>query len=316
MKIVVTGCAGFIGANFANYWLDRYGEDSVVGVDRMTYAANVGACRELEARERFRLYRADICDAAEMDRIFGAERPDAVVNFAAESHVDRSIEDAGIFVRTNVLGTQVLLDSCLRYGVRFHQISTDEVYGDLPTESEERFSEESRLMPSSPYSASKAAADLLVLSYFKTHGLAVTVSRSANNYGRYQHAEKLIPKVIECAVNGRCVPIYGDGQNVREWIHVEDHCRAVDAILRRGAAGCVYNVGAGVLLSNVELVRRILGMLGRSEELISFVADRKGHDRKYALDCSRITRELGWVPKIDFSEGLADTVSLYKDCLK
>ena len=313
MKLLVTGCAGFIGANFTEYWLDEHAEDTIIGVDCLTYAANLPALANLKKRDRFHFYKANICDFGAMEQIFQDEAPDVVVNFAAESHVDRSIENAGIFVQTNVLGTQTLLELCLRYGVkRFHQISTDEVYGDLPLDTEETFTESSSLKPSSPYSASKAAADLLVLSYHRTHGLSVSISRSANNYGKYQHAEKLIPKAIEYALNDRKIPIYGDGLNVRDWLHVGDHCRAVDVIIRNAPSGGVYNVGGAALLSNIVLVREILKQLGKAEGFMEFVADRKGHDRKYALCCDKITEELGWRPQVDFAEGLRETIAWYK----
>lgn len=313
MKLLLTGCAGFIGANFTNYWLDNHTADTVIGVDCLTYAANLPALARLKARDRFCFYQTNICDRTAMEKVFQTEAPDVVINFAAESHVDRSIERSRIFVETNVLGTQTLLDLCLQYGVRrFHQISTDEVYGDLPIESDVAFAENSPMKPSSPYSASKAAADLLVLSYHRTHGLSVSISRSANNYGKYQHAEKLIPKVIEYALKGQRIPIYGDGRNVRDWVHVDDHCRAIDAIVRGAPSGSVYNVGSGVLLPNIVLVKEILKQLGKSEELIEFVADRKGHDRKYALNCDKIAAELGWQPQVDFADGLRETIAWYK----
>lgn len=313
MKLLLTGCAGFIGANFTNYWLDNHTADTVIGVDCLTYAANLPALARLKARDRFCFYQTNICDWTAMEKIFQTETPDVVINFAAESHVDRSIERSRIFVETNVLGTQTLLDLCLQYGVRrFHQISTDEVYGDLPIESDVAFTENSPLKPSSPYSASKAAADLLVLSYHRTHGLSVSISRSANNYGKYQHTEKLIPKVVEYALKGQRIPVYGDGRNVRDWIHVDDHCRAIDAIVRGAPSGSVYNVGSGVLLPNIVLVKEILKQLGKGEELIEFVADRKGHDRKYALNCDKIAAELGWQPQIEFADGLRKTIAWYK----
>lgn len=310
MKALITGCAGFIGANLTKYWLDRYADDTVVGVDCLTYAANLCALAELKAHNKFHFYQANICDRQAVESIFESEAPDIVINLAAESHVDRSISDARIFVETNVLGVQTLLDACLKYGIkRFHQISTDEVYGDLPLDSDATFTELSPLKPSSPYSASKAAADLLVLSYFRTHGLSVSVSRSANNYGPYQHTEKLIPKTIEYALRNKPIPIYGDGLNVRDWLYVGDHCRAIDAIVRRAPFGSVYNVGGGKLLSNIVLVKEILRCLERSEDLIAFVADRKGHDRKYALNCDKLARELGWKPQVNFADGLRETIA-------
>ncbi len=314
MRIIITGCAGFIGANFTKYWLNNYTEDTVIGVDCLTYAANLPALAELKMHDKFMFYKTNICDWQAVEKIFQNEAPDIVINFAAESHVDRSIAASRIFVETNVLGTQTLLDLCLQYGVkRFHQISTDEVYGDLPLNSAKQFTETSPLKPSSPYSASKAAADMLVLSYFRTHGLSVSISRSANNYGKYQHTEKLIPKVIEYALRDKPFPIYGDGLNVRDWIYVDDHCRAIDMIVRNAPSGSIYNVGGGTLLSNITLVKEILRKLGTSEDLITFVADRKGHDKKYALDCHKLILELGWQPRIVFSDGLKKTIKWYKE---
>ena len=316
MKLLVTGCAGFIGSNFTKYWLDNYPEDSIIGVDCLTYAANLPALAELKAQDKFIFYKTNICDCQAIEKIFRDEMPEIVINFAAESHVDRSIENSRIFLETNVLGTQTLLDACLKYGVkRFHQISTDEVYGDLPLDCEEAFTENSLLKPSSPYSASKAAADLLVLSYFRTHGLSVSISRSANNYGKYQHTEKLIPKVIEYALSNKMFPVYGNGSNIRDWIYVDDHCRAIDKIVRNAPSGSVYNVCGGTLFSNITLVKEILRRLEKSEDLITFVADRKGHDRKYALNCNKLISELGWTPQVDFSDGLTKTIIWYKDII-
>lgn len=317
MKILVTGCAGFIGANFTAYILDKYPLDTVVGVDCLTYAANLKALGELRMNERFVFYREDICNAAAIDEIFANERPEVVINFAAESHVDRSIENSAIFVRTNVLGTEVLLAASLKYGIRrFHQISTDEVYGDLPIASKRVFTEHSSLRPSSPYSASKAAADLLVLSYKRTHGLSVSISRSANNYGKYQHVEKLIPKAVSFALRGEPFTIYGKGDNVRDWIHVLDHCRAVDLIVRQGKSGCVYNVGGTHQLSNLAMVDKIYALIGCTPAPVCHVADRKGHDRKYALSTEKLARELGWACEVDFDRGLAGTVEWYTENYK
>lgn len=314
MRILITGCAGFIGTNFTKYWLDNYTEDTVIGVDCLTYAANLPVLAELQLHDKFNFYKTNICDRQAVEKIFQNEAPDIVINFAAESHVDRSIADSRIFVETNVLGTQTLLDLCLQYDVRrFHQISTDEVYGDMPLDTDEVFTEDSLLKPSSPYSASKAAADMLVLSYFRTHGLSVSISRSANNYGKYQHTEKLIPKVIEYALRDKPFPIYGDGLNVRDWIYVDDHCRAIDMIVRNAPSGKIYNVGGGTLLSNITLVKEIMRQLGKTEDLITFVADRKGHDRKYALNCDKLISEIGWKPQVDFSDGLKETILWYKD---
>ena len=312
MKILITGCAGFIGANFTNYWLDTYPNDTVVGVDALTYAANLEALDALKRRSAFTFYHANICDRKAMQAIFLKEAPELVVNFAAETHVDRSIDGAGIFVETNVLGTQVLLDMCLAYGkTRFHQISTDEVYGDLALDSPLRFDETAPLSPSSPYSASKAAADLLVLSYYKTHGLPVSISRCSNNYGIYQHEEKLIPKVILCAIRQQAIPLYGDGSYMRDWIYVLDHCRAVDKILHHALPGSIYNIGGNQLLSNLSLVEAILHTM-QTRTPIAFVTDRKGHDRKYALNTEKIEQELGFFPEIPFLQGLEQTVQYYK----
>ena len=309
MKVLITGCAGFIGANFTEYWLKTYPDDTIVGIDCLTYAANISALKALQTRKNFHFYKTNICNQQEIEKIFQNESPDVVINFAAESHVDRSIENSKIFMETNVLGTQVLLDASLKYGVkRFHQVSTDEVYGDLPIESEVSFTENSLLNPSSPYSASKAAADLLVLSYYRTHGLSVSISRSSNNYGKYQHTEKLIPKVIEFALNNKKFPIYGSGLNIRDWIHVEDHCRAIDLIVKNAQSGKVYNVGGNNLVSNIILIKNILRQLNKSEDLITFVADRKGHDRKYALNCNKLITELGWTPQVNFADGLKETI--------
>ena len=311
MKLLVPGCAGFIGANFTNYILDRYPKDSIVGVDCLTYAANSEALESLCRNERFCFYKADICDSAAMDEIFVRERPEVVVNFAAESHVDRSIIDASVFVRTNVFGTQVLLDTARRYGVqRFHQVSTDEVYGDMPLDSEIKFTEDSPLRPSSPYSASKAAADLLVFSYQRTHGLPVSISRSTNNYGKYQHVEKLIPMTVERLLSGKSVPVHGDGKNMRDWLFVEDNCKAIDLIIREGKCE-IYNVGADNLWRNIDLVRRIAELIGDPNSQITFVPDRKGNDRKYAVSIAKLSA-LGWKPKADFYIELKETLDWYK----
>lgn len=316
MKILVTGCAGFIGANFTRFLLENYPDDCVVGVDCLTYAASDEALEELCAlgAERFAFYHADITSEKAIDEIFRREAPDVVVNFAAESHVDRSICDAALFISTNVDGVRVLLDASVRHGVRrFHQVSTDEVYGDLPLDSVEKFTESSPLLPSSPYSASKAAADLLTLAYARTHGLSVSISRSSNNYGRYQHREKLIPTVIFSALSGESVPIYGDGKNERDWLCVIDNCRAIDMIVRHGRAGEIYNVGTGVSVNNLTMARKILSLLGKSNALIEHVDDRKGHDVKYRIDCAKIQGELGWKPQTEIDEGLSKTVKWYAE---
>ena len=316
MKILITGCAGFIGVNFTKYWLKNHAEDIIVGVDCLTYASNIPAVQNLSKNPNFIFYKTNICDREEIYSIFQTEKPDIIVNFAAESHVDNSIETPDIFIKTNVLGTQVLLDACVKYGIkRFHQISTDEVYGDLPLDSKESFTETSSLKPSSPYSASKAAADLLTLSYYNTYGLPITISRSSNNYGKYQHEEKLIPKTIKMAVAGMQIPIYGDGKNVRDWLHVDDHCRAIDLILHTGKIGEIYNIGAGNEINNFNLVKQILSILQKDERLISFVKDRKGHDRRYSVNVSKIIT-LGWKPKMPFDKGLRETITWYKSNIK
>ncbi len=312
MKLLITGCAGFIGVNFTKFWLKRHPDDTIVGVDILTYAANLDGLAELKKYPAFRFYRADICDGRAIDEIFQKERPTALVNFAAESHVDRSIIDADIFVKTNVLGTQVLLNAATRYALkRFHQISTDEVYGDLPLQGGEKFLETSPLKPSSPYSASKAAADLLALSYVRTHGLSVTVSRCSNNYGEYQHGEKFIPTAIGKALSGEKIPVYGTGENVRDWLYVTDHCFAVEKILLSGKSGEIYNIGGGCELDNKTLAQKILTTFDRPLSQIDFIADRKGHDLRYAVDFSKIQTEFGWSPQTPFEEGLAQTAAWY-----
>ena len=315
MKILVTGGAGFIGSNFIFYLLDHYPDDQVICVDKLTYAGSLSTLAPVMDNPRFRFVKLDIRDRAGVCRLFGEERPDIVVNFAAESHVDRSIEDPGIFLETNVLGAAALMDACREYGVgRFHQVSTDEVYGDLPLEGPDpAFTEQSPLRPSSPYSASKASADLLALACHRTYGLPVTISRCSNNYGPFQFLEKLIPRMIVNALADRPLPLYGDGRNVRDWLHVEDHCRAIDLILRRGRAGEVYNVGGGNELRNIDLVKRICRELGRPEALITHVADRKGHDRRYAIDSGKIREELGWMPETRFDDGIRRTIRGYLD---
>ncbi len=311
MRLLVTGCAGFIGSAFCRYLLEKYPDDDIMGVDILTYAASPDALRELKKQDRFSFTKADICDGDAVGRVFADFSPDIVVNFAAESHVDRSIDSSDRFVRTNILGTQTLLDASLHYGVvRFHQVSTDEVYGDLPYDSKERFTESSVLSPSSPYSASKAAADLLALSYMKTHGLPVSVSRSCNNYGIYQHSEKLIPMTISHLIAGTPVTLYGDGRNMRDWLYVNDNCRAIDLIIRAGECG-IYNVGADNEWTNLDLVRKIMSHFGGPDGEIAFVADRKGHDRRYPIDSSKI-KALGWQPEADFEEKLKSTVEWYR----
>ena len=312
MKLLVTGGAGFIGINFIKYMKRVHPDYRIVCYDLLTYAANTQCLTELEYSVGFRFVRGDIRDREAIYSLFAEEVFDAVVNFAAESHVDRSIENPDLFISTNVLGTGVLLDACLKYGkIRFHQISTDEVYGDLPLESSRTFNETDRLLPSSPYSASKASADLLVLSYGRTFGLPVTISRSSNNYGPYQHSEKLIPTVIRKALAAESIPVYGDGRNLRDWLHVDDHCKAIDLILHNGTIGEIYNVASEKEQSNLELVSALLSLVGKDASLISFVKDRPGHDLRYPIDCSKIKAELGWRAEKSFSEGLREAVAFY-----
>ena len=313
MKIVVTGCAGFIGANFVLYLLDNYPDDSIIGIDCLTYAANREALERLSQYSRFSFHKDNICDGEAIERIFSTERPEVVVNFAAESHVDRSLLDSRPFFETNVRGTELLLEASCRHGIkRFHQISTDEVYGDLPLDSVEEFSEESELNPSSPYSQSKAEADILALSYMKSRALPVSISRSTNNYGIYQHEEKLIPMAIGRIASGLPVPIYGNGSNMRDWLYVADHCRAIDLIIRKGKCQ-IYNVGANNHWRNIDLVNKIIALSGYPNGEIAFVPDRKRHDRKYAVNCDRIKNELGWEPQAEFEDALTKTIEWYKN---
>ena len=312
MRILVTGGCGFIGGNFLRFLLGHYGGALATNVDALTYAGHLSSVEDLAQAhgDRYEFYRADIADDARMDALFSERRFYAVVNFAAESHVDRSIHSPRNFIHTNVVGTAVLLDCARRHGVRrFVQISTDEVYGSLGAEG--RFSETSPIQPSSPYSASKAAADLLALSCQHTFGQDVVVTRCSNNYGPYQHPEKLIPLMILNALRDRPLPVYGDGLNVRDWIHVEDHCAAIMAALFEGKTGRVYNVGGSSEMRNIDVVRLILEHLGKPESLIEFVADRPGHDRRYAIDSGRIAAELLWKPTHDFRQGLRDTIDWY-----
>lgn len=315
MKILVTGGAGFIGSNFIYYLLENHPEDEIVCLDALTYAGNLQNLTGAMDSPAFRFLRGDIADTGAVRALFEAEKPQTVVNFAAETHVDRSIEDPGAFVRTNVLGTQTLLDACREWGVlRYHQVSTDEVYGDLPLDRPDLlFTEETHLNPSSPYSASKAAGDLLVLAYGRTFKLPVTVTRCSNNYGPYQFPEKLIPLMISRALSNQPLPVYGKGENVRDWLHVYDHCRAIDTVMRKGQPGEVYNVGGLCERSNVAVVKAILQTLGKPESLISFVKDRPGHDLRYAIDPGKIRREFGWLPSVDFEEGIENTVRWYVD---
>ena len=315
MKLLVTGGAGFIGSNFVFYELDKHPEDSITVVDALTYAGNLETLESVMDRENFRFVKADIADRAAMDELFAEEGFDIVVNFAAESHVDRSIEDPGIFLKTNILGTQVLMDAARKYGVkRFHQVGTDEVYGDLPLDRPDLFfTEDMPLTSSSPYSASKASADLLVMAYHRTFGLPVTISRCSNNYGPYQFPEKLIPLMIANALADKPLPVYGEGLNVRDWLYVEDHCKAIDMIIRDGREGEVYNIGGHNEKANIDVVKTILRQLGKPESLITYVTDRKGHDLRYAIDPSKIHSELGWLPDTKFDDGIAQTIQWYLD---
>ena len=313
MKILVTGGAGFIGGNFVYYQLEKHPEDQIVCLDALTYAGNLETLAGAMEHPNFTFVKGDIADREAVYALFEAEKPDVVVNFAAESHVDRSIEDPAIFLQTNVMGTQVLLDACRKYGVgRYHQVSTDEVYGDLPLERPDLFfTEETPIHTSSPYSASKAGADLLVLAYHRTFGLSVTISRCSNNYGPYHFPEKLIPLMIANALNGKPLPVYGDGKNVRDWLYVEDHCAAIDLIVRKGTVGQVYNVGGHNEKTNLEVVELIIQALGKGE--IQFVRDRAGHDRRYAIDPTKIHNELGWSPETKFEDGIQKTIRWYLD---
>ena len=315
MTLLVTGGAGFIGANFIFYALKAHPEDRVVCLDKLTYAGNLNTLSSVMELPNFRFVRADICDRAAVDRLFEEEHPDAVVNFAAESHVDRSITDPGIFVQTNVMGTQVLLDASKEFGVtRYHQVSTDEVYGDLPLDRPDLFfREDTPLHTSSPYSSSKASADLFVLAYYRTYGLPVTISRCSNNYGPYHFPEKLIPLIISRALADEKLPVYGKGENVRDWLHVSDHCEAIDLIIHKGRAGEVYNVGGHNEKTNLEVVKTILKALGKPESLIEFVTDRPGHDLRYAIDPTKLESELGWKPKYTFETGIRQTIQWYLD---
>lgn len=314
MKILVCGGAGFIGVNFIEYMLTAHPDYRLVCYDKLTYAANPKRITELcEKSSNLRFIKSDICDRDKVYSLFSEENFDAVINFAAESHVDRSVERPDVFISTNVAGTGVLLDACVKYGKpRFHQISTDEVYGDLPFESTCSFSESDRLSPSSPYSASKASADLLVLSYGRTFSLPVTISRSSNNYGPYQHSEKLIPLMIKKALKGENLPVYGNGRNLRDWLDVKDHCKAVDLILHKGTHGEIYNVASEKEYSNIDTVKALISLLKKDESLITFVTDRPGHDLRYAVNCRKIKEDLGWKAETDFAEGLKLTADWYK----
>lgn len=313
MTIFVTGGAGFIGSNFIFYILKKYPDYRVVCLDKLTYAGNLSTLASVEGNKNFRFVKIDICDRQAVFNLFKEEKPDTVVNFAAESHVDRSIVDPEIFLKTNILGTATLMDACREYGIkRFHQVSTDEVYGDLPLDRPDLFfTEKTPIHTSSPYSSSKAAADLLALAYYRTYGLPVTVSRCSNNYGPYHFPEKLIPLMIANALNDKPLPVYGTGENVRDWLYVEDHCKAIDLIIHKGRAGEVYNVGGHNEMRNIDIVKLICKELGKPESLITYVSDRKGHDLRYAIDPTKIHTELGWLPETKFADGIKKTVKWY-----
>ena len=315
MKVLITGGAGFIGSNFIFYMREKHPDYRLICLDKLTYAGNLATLEPVMGKENFKFIRADIADREAVYGVFEAEEPEVVVNFAAESHVDRSIEDPGIFLTTNVLGTQVLLDACRKYGVRrYHQVSTDEVYGDLPLDRPDLFfTEETPLHTSSPYSASKASADLLCNAYQRTYGLPVTISRCSNNYGPYQFPEKLIPLMIANALADKPLPVYGEGLNVRDWLYVEDHCAAIDLILEKGEVGQVYNIGGHNEMRNIDIVKLICGALGKPESLITYVTDRKGHDMRYAIDPAYIHEKLGWLPRTKFQDGIQRTIRWYLD---
>ncbi len=314
-KVIVTGGAGFIGGNFIHYYLKKHPEDQVVCVDKLTYAGNLSTLASSTDNPNFRFVKLDICDQGGTFALFEEEKPDVVINFAAESHVDRSIENPSVFLQTNIIGTAVMMDACRIFGnVRYHQVSTDEVYGDLPLDSQNLFfTETTPIHTSSPYSSSKAGADLLVQAYFRTYGLPISISRCSNNYGPYQFPEKLIPLMIINCLNNKPLPVYGKGLNVRDWLYVEDHCKAIDLIVHNGRIGEVYNVGGHNEMQNIDIVRLIVAELGNSEDLITYVTDRKGHDLRYAIDPTKIHNELGWLPTTSFKEGIKKTIKWYLD---
>lgn len=313
MKFLITGGAGFIGSNYLHYVVNKYPNDQFICLDALTYAGNYNNIKDLEQKSNFRFINGNICDESLVNDLFAKENFDIVINFAAESHVDNSIKNPGIFIETNVQGTRVLLDASRKYNVkRYHQVSTDEVYGDLPLDRKDLlFTEETPIHTSSPYSSSKAGADLLVMAYYRTFGLPVTISRCSNNYGPYQFPEKLIPVVISKALNNEFIPVYGKGENVRDWIHVIDHNIGVDLIVRNGNVGEVYNLGGHSEKTNLDVVKIILKQMGKSEDLITFVTDRPGHDLRYAIDSTKVERELGWSRIYDFETGIKETVDWY-----
>lgn len=315
MKIIVTGGAGFIGSNFVFYMMKKHPDYKIICLDKLTYAGNLSTLKDVMDKPNFRFVKMDICDREGVYKLFEEEHPDVVVNFAAESHVDRSIENPEIFLQTNIIGTSVLMDACRKYGIkRYHQVSTDEVYGDLPLDRPDLFfHEDTPLHTSSPYSSSKASADLLVGAYGRTYGLPVTISRCSNNYGPYQFPEKLIPLMIQRALDGKPLPVYGEGQNVRDWLYVEDHCKAIDLILEKGTVGEVYNIGGHNEMHNIDIVKLICDYLDKPYSLIEHVTDRKGHDQRYAIDPTKIHDELGWLPETMFKDGIKKTIQWYLD---
>lgn len=316
MNILVTGGCGFIGSHFLRYMMDIYANDSFICLDALTYAGNKNNIKDLLEDSRLTMIEGNIRDASFVDTLFVTYKPDVVVHLAAETHVDRSITGPQVFLETNVIGTGVLLDACLRHGIeRFHHVSTDEVYGTLPLQGGNPFTEQSPLLPSSPYAASKASSDLLVLSYYKTYGLPITISRCSNNYGTHQYPEKLIPLMIQRALQDTSLPVYGDGLNVRDWIHVLDHCRAIDCILQKGTVGEVYNIGGGEEIANIDLVKQILDILDMPYTLITYVNDRLGHDLRYAVDCSKL-ESLAWKREYTMKDTFTGIVEWYRDALK
>ena len=315
--MLITGGAGFIGSNFIHYILSKYNDYQVINLDKLTYAANLDNLKDIEDNKNYRFIHGDIADQEFIFKLFENEKFDIVINFAAESHVDNSILNPQIFTITNILGTQVLLDACRKYNIkRFHQVSTDEVYGELPLDDNSiLFTEKTPLNPSSPYSASKASADMLVKSYYRTYSLPITISRCSNNYGPYQHLEKLIPLMISKAINNDNLPVYGNGLNVRDWLHVYDHCTAIDLIIHEGKIGEIYNIGGNNEKSNIDGVKIILKELGKSEKLIKYVNDRPGHDLRYAIDSTKIKTSLNWKPVYSFEKGILDTIKWYTKML-
>ena len=313
MTIIVTGGAGFIGGNFIHYHLKEHPEDRLVCIDKLTYAGNLSTLAPVMDNTNFRFCKLDICDREGVFRVFEEEKPVAVINFAAESHVDRSIDNPGIFLQTNIIGTATMMDACRAFGnIRYHQVSTDEVYGDLPLDRPDLFfTEETPIHTSSPYSSSKAGADLLVQAYHRTYGLPITISRCSNNYGPYHFPEKLIPLMIINALHDQPLPVYGAGLNVRDWLYVTDHCKAIDLVIRGGRVGEVYNIGGHNEMQNIEIVRLICDRLHKPESLITYVTDRKGHDLRYAIDPTKIHNELGWLPETKFADGIEQTIDWY-----